>query len=856
MKKVNNLKNQKIPTRQPLARAFENSKAKERRLLEQTSEDALNKFRQKTSLNNIFRCFVCTRFRQSSEVVEFDEEEMNIENVDVDEAEKMKLNGKLWRCSTSCTVKEAAMESHRLVKLRRESTEMYTKFVPVIEADSNEVEDSFDSQTDVPDTSVESFPDFEKPITVLFPNCPESLNIIFPGQEMKDIKLKHIEDVKVLVNSGNLVGSKELEILYTNQLSKYFVVLKNADVFQARVIDPQNKIVESLKKTANDQKIPGSKKWNMTRLSDISAMMSQYGQYAMKVEARVPIASRDVLASTLVQNGISISVDYVAVNGLETEVVYWVHNCHSAQEFCHPDCTKIRLEEYLENTELDTSQLSLTAFLSSINQKCNAFIQHILKCQSSSLASDEYYFYVQFSKVGEATIVGVCWPVFMREINCEVVTAPCGSSAKRSELVDLIDKAVTTSSNERILKSQFHLSGIEASELLKVVNKHQVHLSEDCPHCNDPEPPSMMTMIQEPTSSRNLENSEQLMLSVKLYLLRLSIEEKKNVPTFKFLENFFNEKVSKFEHSDGVVKMIVDNNIIKFEEDERMNDLKQQFDNSPFSAVYHYALGSCETEKQSQIILKRLKIIDCFTFAYNPLFLKAFESTILVKPVFDSKDCSWELNYYEDESNDGTQLKFHSEISMIEAMSLSDSRKCQVRSSRPVEFVYAAPETTIRLKRASPTDAECFKEIGKQTAFKEMMTIVKRYFLRANGEKMLLSEFVLWYDYCGEKESEELFKVYGSLEHIKTSETIKSIVDDCPLPSYVVCTNRDVLQLRKRMKVLKPPNFTSLDAQKYCETLLFFHPLETNNMNKVTIDRLHSKRVQHSEETIVASNRR
>ena len=119
-----------------------------------------------------------------------------------------------------------------------------------------------------------------------------------------------------------------------------------------------------------------------------------------------------------------------------------------------------------------------------------------------------------------------------------------------------------------------------------------------------------------------------------------------------------------------------------------------------------------------------------------------------------------------------------------------------------------------------------------------------------------MAEFVVWYEFCGETASIELFKLYRNVENIKNSE-IRSVIDNSPMPEYILCENADVMKLRKRRKILKYPHYPEGCYEfKYRETALYFHPVGPPDLETDRIDAFYSKVAFGTDETIVNVNKR
>ena len=545
------------------------------------------------------------------------------------------------------------------------------------------------------------------------------------------------------------------------------------------------------------------------------------------------------------------------------------HNC---SEDCQDNCPKTELSTWNLEGEYDTRNLNnrdAPCYIAAVSQRLDAFVQEILKCQSSPLYSKEYYFWIRFRSDGVAIVRGVFWPLFLEKINHDLATKSIRQVEKKI-LIDLandLDKAVSCSSDIQVTQAQFELSNIGTRSLVDNVKKFQVQVDTG----DDRKMPSLMTIICEvPEKLENLPVSKRLLQWIKQELNSLSPEELAETSTHQFLENLYDN----IDESSEVVvngrheefwKLVIDDEEYIFVVESKLKEFMDQFQNLLIAPFYHFALWCLDPEEKILVILKRLMLSDIHTNSYNPLFLKACDSSILVKPCFYSEPY-WEMSTDPeagpgdsdsglgevgagslevgqsqvsgpaevdaegDERGPGPAdiLPDHEAISFHEVLALADSKKMRIRSSRPFGFVYSGPSKMLLLKKVPEFNESCFQVDGLVGIFFETQpTIVSRYFSRLNGKNMLLSEFAIFFEYIGADESQKMFGMLrANMDTISNSEHQASIIEGTPYPDFVLCENGDVLKRRKRFKILKYPSYDpeSFDF-KHSKVLLFYYPL-------------------------------
>ena len=506
----------------------------------------------------------------------------------------------------------------------------------------------------------------------------------------------------------------------------------------------------------------------------------------------------------------------------------------------------MEINEYCQQNEALTESISLNnqyapSYLSSVGQKTDAFIQNILQCGGSSLFSKEYFLIPKFSIDGVCVVQGVMWPSFVQKVNLErlqSVISDEDNKVLRSDLCIDIDKSVSCSSDFHELKSQFNLDDEATKEIVYLVNEHQVDYE-----IKDPPLPALMTIVCEvPKHFENIETSRRLLELINYHLNNLSEEEKCNMSTFLFLDSLY-EEVDMSEQIGDRIKIEFSNQMFTFIMEEKLTDFVKLYSNTFLGPLYHFALWCVPAKKNWQVILKRTQIKDCFTRSFSPLILKTFRSKVHIMPCKGSPD--WKLLQPKwMENNASLHLTGHEEISLNEALALADARKCRVRNSRPFEFVFSGPSKNVLLKRINAGNETTYKVEGEVGHFELQNNAVSRYFNRMHGT-MLCAEFAVWYEWCGKEDSDRLYKLYiERLEEIPVS-TDKSLVEESPLPEYVIIANKDVMKKRCKCKILNYPyyDWDSYDF-RHSKVLLYSYPLKLEDMKEVTVNEMYNKTIQ------------
>ena len=122
-----------------------------------------------------------------------------------------------------------------------------------------------------------------------------------------------------------------------------------------------------------------------------------------------------------------------------------------------------------------------------------------------------------------------------------------------------------------------------------------------------------------------------------------------------------------------------EDNYVEFEVSDLLTKYLEKYKDSPKTGVYHYALSCFGNGDGSSIVMQRLWIVDTCILPFNPLYLKANNSRMVISIGTDS-------NYFGklflprnghdrhfENINPATRLT-HRLISLAEAIAISDSK--------------------------------------------------------------------------------------------------------------------------------------------------------------------------------------
>ena len=222
------------------------------------------------------------------------------------------------------------------------------------------------------------------------------------------------------------------------------------------------------------------------------------------------------------------------------------------------------------------------------------------------------------------------------------------------------------------------------------------------------------------------------------------------VLTFEWLENVFNDvKGDIIDKSMLVIK--INNEELCFDIDDRLMDFFDLFTN-PLISLYHYSISSGSISEAGGVILKRLKILDCFVKPFHIELLKAFNGEVCINATNGNKILKdLPIQRMSDESSHFPDAlkgisSGHRQVSLTEACSLFDRNVSRTFNSTSPEYVNAKLERNIYFKKVKDSSETSYTLEGSQDIYEKIRSNIDKYYSRINGQFVSLAEFVIYYD--------------------------------------------------------------------------------------------------------------
>ena len=521
------------------------------------------------------------------------------------------------------------------------------------------------------------------------------------------------------------------------------------------------------------------------------------------------------------------------------------------------------LSEYLEQDGVSVNP-DMGTYVSSVDQLINSFISNILKCPSSKIVIEDYHFNISYDKQGQVIMEGLVWPLCFKDYNLmhyEKGITSVKINEIRTEALDILRRQISSSSNMRIIRSQFNITEPEAIKIAHLVEKYQLHFcqSEECIRCQSAPLPSLQCLFKKfPESPENISTCKRFLKLLKANLHSLSLNDVKNKATVEWLSSIWEQvEVSEpVENDFWRIKLEGEDFFFKF--DEKLVELIEIYEDEPFQALYQYCIGLGELDQTDEFVVKRLNLLDCFIDPYIPFYLQAANSPIRVTAITNFQDYeTWSFENPDFLRSYEVGLNSHVKVPLAEAFSLIDNNKLRSRSSRPSQFVFTGSTPSVLLKKVKQANEGSFTSENDGSFYELQETIVTRYFKRLNGRELLLSEVACHYDCMGTEDSTVKYEVFHDKLDKIPSSAIQSLVGVDKLPELIICSNKDVLVIRKKSKILIFNSFEQHSYDyKFSNCLLFSAIERFEELTPESVEEIYERVDDETRENIIKTNKR
>lgn len=314
--KVKNLKRQAYKSRRSLKRSFENADYwgnKKLRLENEPPEFYLNRHLQDTAFGNTKKCSRCSTNSGSAIELKHDHEYFQASDIQFPDLLEHRRMGKVWICQSCLKIEDSSANSKRSVfRIKRRFDEQKEEFVyyPSLHREENEEEQFYETGPNPDDKFA-------------FPTTIESLDSY---EDNPNLQLKTLSScvAQQMLYSGKEISYQVVEKVYENQLRKYKQAKEAGEIYSARIVDKEAKIISHVKQCALDNRIVGSSAYKSSKNVEVQKKMVQFGSNCLFLEVSVPFSS-SITATALVNEGEVVTISYEGSESQELKKKYQVH---------------------------------------------------------------------------------------------------------------------------------------------------------------------------------------------------------------------------------------------------------------------------------------------------------------------------------------------------------------------------------------------------------------------------------------------------------------------------------------------------------------------------------------------------
>ena len=258
---------------------------------------------------------------------------MSEEDIVVEGVENLRRFQKFWKCKSCSTDIRTFKYPLEIVPFDSRSFGGKVLFTPIKDieprvgsTDSQSEGENLDQNEALSQEGAEEIAEtvnnsivLDKKIAVSFPCSFNSLSI-----SNRNLP-RSVADILLLAHNGEYFTKKDIEVFYLNQLLKYKQVESTGDRFLGKIMNHEDRTLSKVIKQANDGVIHGSYKWRQDRNEEITLMLKQTGEMAFTLEFSIPLDDQAVVSSSLIQQGLVLSVSYHGSGDLQQDRKYYVH---------------------------------------------------------------------------------------------------------------------------------------------------------------------------------------------------------------------------------------------------------------------------------------------------------------------------------------------------------------------------------------------------------------------------------------------------------------------------------------------------------------------------------------------------
>ena len=454
------------------------------------------------------------------------------------------------------------------------------------------------------------------------------------------------------------------------------------------------------------------------------------------------------------------------------EMKYRVHTSHNDDTECQENCQILDIKEYracYRDALLEHAFLPASAEM--IHNRFNQLTTLVLSLQA--MKSTRHFANIKFPQDSVTSeSVFVTWPESFSLMNAKLANNENLTAEDKQNFYSFIEENFTTSLDANYVSENFDFPHETSEKIVKLAKVHQHH------------PPSAGTRFQNEAKNNFPSNGTLMKETLKgevtdhqamltewervkdAFLIKLN-----GLPKANFSSNSevkLDDFLSSLEELAGY-SLVEHNGIIRLSLPMfpmfmlKIDDiLRSNLDNNEYSklsAIYHRAI-TVASQPGIEVVMKRPCLRDCSTNSYSPLVLLAAESPVDINICGRNQKETVDLVVQEDATIPDELERFaadHSEVSMEEAIWLSDPKKRMVRRNTRCTFLNVLDSTRLKFREAVvPNMLLNFTDVDNGKLMERILQVHDHYLVRQGNDGACLDQFATNYtdDLSEDKERE------------------------------------------------------------------------------------------------------
>ena len=631
----------------------------------------------------------------------------------------------------------------------------------------------------------------------------------------------------------NLMLPKSVSGIYEHKLKQVRDASMFSSCLNGRIVDLEKKQVRIIDSQMNTGRIKGTDDHRNILNQETKFAIYNYGSTFLQLYANMPKDTDTVWAALLKQLN-NVRLDRIEIIDEEDGVVkrkYKVHPSHRSNKECEEDCEILDLEVYRKG-RFPKDYISV-AMLPACVSHMQVHFNQLATLVNSILKGKNHMATIQFPvNQNSAGLTMIVWPVFLSELNQKIANREQMNRDDKLKLCSAIDENMTVSSDVNAIINSFEISISTATVVANLVKVHQHHFHEgpECIDCFPFKVPSNLTMVKTDLGAVSNNVFERITVAFEEMIVGLPaetffVESEESLDDFlkhiKLMEGY-----SLVQDVHFYELKLPSYPVFRLRIDDALIDLQERLENNQLSAIYHRSI-STTNNCGIEIVLRRPKLCDGYTLAYQPLILLAAKDRVELRFCGENQKQAADSFIQTQRLLPQELQRFsadHIEVSFEEAIWLIDpKKKLMKRNTKPI-FLNTRQDKKLKFRVSTSSDLLLnFTNIEDGIELKHLEDMHDHYLERPGCDRSTLVQFLKWYKDDKEDDADE-----DQLPQLVETPLVVTSLDFAripeKLPKFLVLKSGKRLALRKSPKIISYPT-PEKDSDEYIRlNVTLYHP--------------------------------